>query len=71
MMTGMACHTGSANPPKMKTALVSIGVTSLASLAFLIAGRPFDAADCAVCLMLSTLLAWTVEQYYHRSDRHT
>lgn len=52
----------------MKTALVSIGVTLFASLAFYLAGRPFDPADYVVSLLLTTLLVWTFEQYRRTPD---
>lgn len=55
----------------MKTALVSIGVTLTAALAFYLAGRPFDAADYAVSFLLTALLMWTFEQYRHEPGEHT
>lgn len=55
----------------MKTALLSIGLTLLASLVFYLTGHPFDPADYAVSLTLCTLLAWTFEQYRREPGEHT
>lgn len=49
----------------MKAVLISIGIAILAGLAFSLAGRPLDAADYVVILLVGTLLAWTYEQYHH------
>lgn len=49
----------------MKAALLAVGIAVFAGLAFSLAGRPLDAADYVVILLIGTLLAWTYEQYRH------
>jgi len=47
----------------MKTALISLFAASLLAVAFVLGGRPFDAANLTALLFSTGLVAWTVSQY--------
>jgi hypothetical protein len=47
----------------MKTALISLFAASLLAVAFVLGGRPFDAANLTALLFCTGLVAWTVSQY--------
>ena len=47
----------------MKTALISLSTASLLAIAFVLSGRPFDAANVTALLFSTGLVAWTVSQY--------
>lgn len=47
----------------MKTALVSFISASLLAVAFVLSGRPFDAANFTALLFSAGLVAWTIAQY--------
>jgi len=47
----------------MKTALISLLAASLLAFAFVLGGRPFDAANLTALLFSTGLVAWTVSQY--------
>jgi hypothetical protein len=48
---------------RMKTALISLLAASLLAIAFVLSGRPFDAANLTALLFSTGLVAWTVSQY--------
>jgi hypothetical protein len=47
----------------MKTALISLSTASLLAVAFVLSGRPVDAANLTALLFSTGLVAWTVSQY--------
>ena len=47
----------------MKTALISLFAASLLAVAFVLGGRPLDAANLTALLFCTGLVAWTVSQY--------
>jgi len=51
----------------MKTALISLFAASLLAVAFVLGGRPFDAANLTALLFSTGLVAWTVSQYSRTS----
>ncbi|MEJ1974057.1 MAG: hypothetical protein WDM96_16860 [Lacunisphaera sp.] len=51
----------------MKTALISLFTASLLAVAFVLSGRPFDAANFTALLFSTGLVAWTVSQYSRAS----
>jgi hypothetical protein len=51
----------------MKTALISLFAASLLAIAFVLSGRPFDAANLTALLFSTGLVAWTVSQYSRAS----
>lgn len=51
----------------MKTALISLFAASLLAIAFVLSGRPFDAANLTALFFSTGLVAWTVSQYSRAS----
>ena len=47
----------------MKTALISLFAASLLAIAFVLGGRPFDAANLTALFFSTGLVAWTASQY--------
>jgi len=47
----------------MKTALITLFTASLLAVAFVLSGRPVDAANLTALLFSTGLVAWTVSQY--------